>query len=85
MASSIVTVSVIDAWKEGTTVDVIKAVQAKIEAVAQSFDGVILLRFGNDEANQRNAVSEVYRITVRAEHAGTSGTGAGADGGVSRD
>ena len=61
MASSIVTVSVIDAWKEGTTVDAIKAVQAKIEAVAQSLDGVILLRFGNDEANRRNSVSEVYK------------------------
>ena len=61
MASSIVTVSVIDAWKEGTTVDAIKAVQAKIEAVAQSFDGVILLRFGNDEANRRNSVSGVYK------------------------
>jgi len=34
MASSIVTVSVIDAWKEGTTVDAIKAVQAKIVAAA---------------------------------------------------
>ena len=61
--------------------DAIKAVQAKIKAVNQSLDGVLLLRFGNDEANQRNAVSEVYRIRVRAEHAGTSGTGAGADGG----
>ena len=61
MASSIVTLSVIDAWKEGTTVEAIKAVQAKIEAVAQSLDGVILLRFGNDEANRRNSVSEVYK------------------------
>ena len=61
MASSIVMVSVIDAWKERTTVDAIKAVQAKIEAVAQSLDGVILLRFGNDEANRRNSVSEVYK------------------------
>ena len=61
MASSIVTVSVIDAWKEGTTVDAIKAVQAKIEAVAQPLDGVILLRFRNDEANRRNSVSEVYK------------------------
>ena len=61
MASSIVTVSVIDAWKEGTTVDAIKAVQAEIETVAQSLDGVILLRFGNDEANRMNSVSEVYK------------------------
>ena len=61
MASSIVTVSVIDAWKEGTTVDAIQAVQAKIETVAQSLDGVILLRFGNDEANRRNSLSEVYK------------------------
>ena len=61
MASSIVTLSVIDAWKEGTTVDAIKAVQAEIETVAQSLDGVILLRFGNDEANRRNSVSEVYK------------------------
>ena len=61
MASSIVTVSVIDAWKEGTTVDAIKTVEAKFEAVAQSLDGVILLRFGNDEANRRNSVSEVYK------------------------
>jgi len=66
-------------------VDAIKAVQAKIKAVTQSLDGVLLLRFGNDEANQRNAVSEVYRITVRAEYAGASGTGAGADGGGNRD
>ena len=65
--------------------DAIKAVQAKIKAVTQSLDGVLLLRFGNDEANQRNAVSEVYRITVRAEYAGASGTGAGADGGGRRD
>ena len=41
--------------------DAIKAVQAKIEAVAQSLDGVILLRFGNDEANRRNSVSEGYK------------------------
>ena len=41
--------------------EAIKAVQAKIEAVAQSLDGVILLRFGNDEANRRNSVSEVYK------------------------
>ena len=61
MASSIVTVSVIEAWKEGTTVDAIKTVEAKFEAVAQSLDGVILLRFGNDEANRRNSVSEVYK------------------------
>ena len=61
MASSIVTVSVIDAWKEGTTVDAIKAVQAKIKVVTQSLDGVLLLRFGNDEANRRNSVSEVYK------------------------
>ena len=61
MASSIVTVSVIDAWKEGTTVDALKAVQAKIEAVAESLDGVVLLRFGNDEANRKNSVSEVYK------------------------
>ena len=40
MASSIVTLSVIDAWKEGATVDAIKAVQAKIEAVAQSLADV---------------------------------------------
>ena len=61
MASSIVTVSVIEAWKEGTTVDAIKAVQAKIKVVTQSLDGVLLLRFGNDEANRRNSVSEVYK------------------------
>ena len=61
MASSIVTVSVIEAWKEGTTVDAIKTVEAKFEAVAQSLDGVILLRCGNDEANRRNSVSEVYK------------------------
>ena len=61
MASSIVTVSVIEAWKEGTTVDAIKTVEAKFEAVAQSLDGVILLRFGNDEANRRNSVSDVYK------------------------
>ena len=61
MVSSIVTVSVIEAWKEGTTVDAIKTVEAKFEAVAQSLDGVILLRFGNDEANRRNSVSEVYK------------------------
>ena len=41
--------------------DAIKTVQAKFEAVAQSLDGVILLRFGNDEANRRNSVSEVYK------------------------
>ena len=41
--------------------DAIKAVQAKIKAVTQSLDGVLLLRFGNDEANRRNSVSEVYR------------------------
>ena len=29
--------------------------------MAQSLDGVILLRFGNDEANRRNSVSEVYK------------------------
>jgi len=46
MASSIVTVSVIEAWKEGTTVDAIKTVEAKFEAVAQSLDGVILLDRG---------------------------------------
>ena len=61
MASSIVTLSVIDAWKEGAPVDAITAVQAKSEAGAQSCDGVILLRFGNDEANRRNSVSEVYK------------------------
>ncbi len=61
MASSIVTASIIDAWKEGTTVDAIKAVQAKIEIVAQSLDVVIHLRFGNDEANRRNSVSEAYK------------------------
>ena len=65
--------------------DAIKAVQAKIKAVTQSLDGVLLLRFGNDEANQRNAVSEVYRITVRTEYAGATGAGAGADGGVGRN
>ena len=65
--------------------DAIKAVQAKIKAVTQSLDGVLLLRFGNVEANQRNAVSEVYRITVRTEYAGATGAGAGADGSVSRD
>lgn len=41
--------------------DAIKAVQAKIKAVTQSLDGVLLLRFGNDEANRRNSVSEVYK------------------------
>jgi hypothetical protein len=61
LRASIVTVSVIDAWKEGTTVGAIKAVQAKIKGVTQSLDGVLLLRFGNDEANRRNSVSEVYR------------------------
>ena len=61
MASALVTVPVIDAWKEGTTVDAIKAVQDKIEAVAGSLDDVILLRFGNGEANRRNSVSEVYK------------------------
>ena len=60
-SSIIVTVSVIDAWKEGTTVDAIKAVQAKIEAVARSLDDVILLRFGNGEVNRRNSASEAYK------------------------
>ena len=34
--------------------DAIKTVQAKIEALAQLLDGVILLRFGKDEAKRRN-------------------------------
>ncbi len=41
--------------------DAIKAVQDKIEAVAGSLDDVILLRFDNGEANQRNSVSEAYK------------------------
>ena len=34
--------------------DAIKAVQAKIEALAKLLDGVILPRFGKDEAKRRN-------------------------------
>ena len=59
-SSTIVTVSVQDAWKDGVSMEAIRAVQLKFEKVANSIPGVLFFRFGNNEDKRVNAITEVY-------------------------